>query len=170
MRLVMSYRTRTTVYSAIVVIVAAFACLLLFKNTLSSINNPVVSVTAATVTAATSSETIPDMHFEVVTDPAAQEKGLGGRADIPHDYGMLFVFPKDDTYGFWMKDMLVPIDIIWLSDNGTILGIEDSVEPTTYPNVFYSPKPVQYVLETRAGESHTQGWTTGSIVNIPLQN
>jgi len=109
----------------------------------------------------------PAMKFEVVTSDADQEKGLGGRASIPHDYAMLFVFPTDDTYGFWMKDMLVPIDMIWVSDSHQIVKIDDSVSPDTYPNVFYPPQPVRYVLETRAGEAKLLGWKVGTTVSFP---
>jgi len=107
------------------------------------------------------------IQFEVVTTAAAQERGLGGRASIPENYGMLFVFPEDENVGFWMKDMLVPIDIIWLSDTGAILGIEDSLSPSTYPQAYYPPQPVKYVLETKAGEARRQGWAIGSMVPLP---
>lgn len=108
------------------------------------------------------------MHFEIVTTEAQQEKGLGGRTDIPQDYGMLFVFPQDGKVGFWMKDMLVPIDIVWLADDGTVLGIEDSVSPDTYPQAFYPPQPVKYVLETKAGEMRRKGWSVGTKILLPL--
>lgn len=107
------------------------------------------------------------MQFEVVTTQAAQERGLGGRSDVPENYGMLFVFPQDQKVGFWMKDMLVPIDIIWLSDDGRIRGIEDSLSPNTYPQIFYPSQPVKYVLETRAGEARRRGWKIGTQVTLP---
>lgn len=69
-----------------------------------------------------------------------------------------------------MKDMLVPIDIIWLSDEGAILGIEEAVTPESYPDVFYPPSPVRYVLETRAGEARRMGWEAGTTIILPLQN
>jgi uncharacterized membrane protein (UPF0127 family) len=116
----------------------------------------------ATTTAASA------ISFEVVTSEADQEKGLGGRTNIPPDYGMLFVFTKDDTYGFWMKDMLVPIDIIWLSDTGTIMHLEQSVAPSTYPHVFYPPAPARYVLEMRSGQVAARGWGIGSHITLPL--
>lgn len=111
--------------------------------------------------------TPPQVRFEVVTSEADQEKGLGGRASIPHDYAMLFVFPKDDTYGFWMKDMLVPIDMVWVSDSHQVLKVDTSVMPDTYPDVFYPPEPVRYVLETRAGEASLLGWTVGTTIRFP---
>ncbi|HEX8946642.1 MAG TPA: DUF192 domain-containing protein, partial [Candidatus Paceibacterota bacterium] len=107
------------------------------------------------------------VRFEIATTTAAQERGLGGRASIPSDYGMLFVFTTPDRYGFWMKDMLVPIDIIWLSDTGMVLGVEDSVATSTYPHVFYAPEPVRYVLETRAGVASARGWSVGAHVPLP---
>jgi uncharacterized membrane protein (UPF0127 family) len=164
----MPSRTRA-IYFLIAAIAIAIACLLIVWSTLRPIRNPVLSVTTVINTVATSSAAMSNMHFDVVTDLKAQEIGLGGRIDIPADYGMLFVFPKDDNYGFWMKDMLVSIDIIWLSDNGTVIGIEDSVAPSTYPSVFYPPSPVRYVLETRAGEAKVRQWHVGSVIGIPIQ-
>lgn len=107
-------------------------------------------------------------RVEVVSTPASRQKGLSGRKEIPQDYGMLFIFPTLGAHGFWMKDMHVAIDIIWLSDTGNILGIEENVSPDTYPNVFYPPEPVRYVLETRAGEARRKGWSEGELVPINL--
>jgi len=108
------------------------------------------------------------MQIEVVDTEAAREQGLSGRTDVPDNYGMLFVFETKDRYSFWMKDMLVPIDIIWLADDGRIVGIEDSVSPDTYPNSYTAPTPVKYVLETRAGYARDNGWETGTIVPIEI--
>lgn len=110
----------------------------------------------------------PEMQIEVVDTEAARIQGLSGRAEIPDAYGMLFVFPHADTYGFWMKDMLVSIDIIWLREDGSIAGIEHSVSPDTYPTSFYAPEPVRYVLETRAGYAKDMGWDIGTRVPIQL--
>lgn len=107
------------------------------------------------------------MKFEIADTPSKQETGLSNRRSIPDDYGMLFVFPKADRYGFWMKDMLVPIDIIWLSDSGDILLIDHSVSPDTYPHVLYPPVVVRYVLETRAGYAQSHAWDIGTHVAIP---
>ncbi|MDB5189206.1 MAG: hypothetical protein JWL82_163 [Parcubacteria group bacterium] len=107
------------------------------------------------------------LRFEVVTDEAKQNLGLGNRAEIPDNYAMLFVFPEKARYGFWMKDMLVPIDITWLNDDGTILLVDHGVSPSTYPEVFYPPVPVKYVLETRAGYATAHNWEEGTKVALP---
>lgn len=109
-----------------------------------------------------------EFTFEIVDTEATREQGLSGRASIPSNYGMLFVFPQKDRYGFWMKDMLVSIDILWLNEDGTVLAIEESISPSTYPTAFYPPEPVRYVLETSVGEWQRQGWSIGSTVPIPI--
>jgi len=106
--------------------------------------------------------------IEVVATPSAREQGLSGRTELAPDYGMLFVFPEDGDYAFWMKDMLVPIDIIWVTEMGTIAGIEHSVSPDTYPTAFHPPYPVRYVLETRAGVAQEKGWSVGTELSLPI--
>lgn len=91
------------------------------------------------------------LRIEYATTSEAREHGLGGRTEVPENYGMLFVFAKDDTYGFWMKDMLVPLDIFWLDSKGHVVHIEQDIATSTYPDVFYPSAPAWYVLETAAG-------------------
>jgi uncharacterized protein len=99
---------------------------------------------------------------------ALRTQGLSGREEIPEDYGMLFLFPEKGRYGFWMKDMQVPIDIFWLSDDGTIIAVNESVSPDTYPLAFYPPEPVRYVLETKAGTASMRNWTIGTTLVLPI--
>jgi uncharacterized membrane protein (UPF0127 family) len=115
----------------------------------------------------TNEVTAAPMRFEIASTTEAQERGLGGRAEIPDDFGMLFVFPEDSRTGFWMKDMLAPIDIIWLNDAGVIQKVDASVATSTYPTTFYPPSPTRYVLETRAGYAKDHGWKEGTQVALP---
>lgn len=108
-----------------------------------------------------------NFQFEVVSTPEARAQGLSGRTDIPENYGMLFVFEFPARHEFWMKDMLEPIDIIWLDETGTIMGIEGNISPATYPKTFSPQEPVRYVLETRSGEAQTQGWSVGTKIPLP---
>lgn len=104
--------------------------------------------------------------IELADTPEKREQGLSGRRDIPSRYGMLFVFPEAGRYGFWMKDMFVPIDILWLAEDGTILGIEESLSPDSYPASVYPPREVRYVLETKAGEARRSGWAVGTKLDV----
>lgn len=106
------------------------------------------------------------LRIEVATTSASQERGLGGRESIPNDYGMLFVFKDSDKYGFWMKDMLVPIDIFWLDDKGQVVSIIERVATSSYPNVFYPSAPARYVFETIAGFAQTHSIATGTPLHL----
>ena len=105
--------------------------------------------------------------LEIADSPAERAQGLSGR-EVPQDYGLLFIFPEVGTPGFWMKDMLVPIDIVWLAEDFTIVGIAADVAPSTYPKTFEPPVPVRYVLEVAAGESVRKGWSVGTKLSLPL--
>ncbi len=102
------------------------------------------------------------LRIELATTTVAKEKGLGGRTSVPSDYGMLFVFLKDDYYGFWMKDMRVPLDLFWLDDKGQVVSIAEDVATSSYPRAFYPTSPARYVLETAAGFARTHGVATGT--------
>ena len=88
--------------------------------------------------------------------------GLSGRKTFPKNHAMLFVF-ADNTYnGFWMKDMHLSIDIVWLDENKRVVHIEREVEPNTFPKVFGDHKKSKYVLEFDSGTSERIGIKTGS--------
>lgn len=88
---------------------------------------------------------------EIVDTHPARSKGLGGRDYLKEGTGMLFIFPNEDYYGFWMKDMKFPIDIIWMSSDFRITDIKKNVLPETYPEVFGPREVSMYVLEVNAG-------------------
>ena len=104
------------------------------------------------------------LRIELATTTMARERGLGGRTSIPSNYGMLFVFPSDYKYGFWMKDTLVPLDIFWLDDKGHVVSIAMEVATSSYPHVFYPSVPARYVLETASGFAREHNIT----INTPL--
>jgi uncharacterized protein len=107
-------------------------------------------------------------RYEIATSTKARTQGLSGRMSMPENAGLLFVFPEPGSYGFWMKDMLIPIDIIWIDDAGLVVKVDADVDPSTYPTVFHPPLPVRYVLETAAGEAARQGWGAGSRISLPF--
>ena len=110
------------------------------------------------------------LKIDYATTTASRQLGLGNRISIPGDYGMLFVFPKDGYYGFWMKDTLVPLDMFWLDAQGQVVFMEEDVATSTFPNVFYPTTPARYVLETAAGFGAAHGVATGTpllLKNFP---
>lgn len=106
------------------------------------------------------------LRLEYATTEATREKGLGGRENVPKDSGMLFVFPTDAKYGFWMKDTLVPLDMFWLSSQGQVVSIARNIATSSYPNVFYPSSPARYVLETAAGFADANSIATGTPLKL----
>lgn len=93
-------------------------------------------------------------------------RGLGGREELAENEGMLFVFDSDASWGFWMKDMRFAIDILWISSDGKILDMRESVSPATYPSVFTPRAPARYVLELPAGFGKSHDVKIGDAVRF----
>lgn len=94
--------------------------------------------------------------LNIAHTPEEKSKGLSGRASLSKNEGMLFVFEQEGFPSFWMKDMLISIDIIWIL-NDSIVDIHKNIpapEPESpHSNLpLYTPeKPTNYVLEVNAG-------------------
>ncbi len=93
----------------------------------------------------------------VARTSSQQAHGLAGCQAIPEGHGLYFPFKPPAPVSFWMKDMVIPIDIIWLAD-GKVVGIVENVPPPRNLKgaklPFYQPPvPVDGVLEIGAGEA-----------------
>lgn len=103
------------------------------------------------------------IRVELARAPAELELGLMHRTGL--DGGMLFIFPGEGSYGFWMKDMGFPIDIVWISSGHDVLGVSGNVPPCSDPcPLYYPPAPVKYVLEVPSNSSASQGLSPGRKV------
>ena len=90
-------------------------------------------------------------HVSIADTAEKRELGLSGRAGLAPDEGMLFIFPTEGKYSFWMKDMRFAIDILWIASDGTIVYTKEGASPDTFPQTFVSYTPAQYVLEVSSG-------------------
>lgn len=92
---------------------------------------------------------------ELAVTPEERAQGLMFRKKIDFDQGMLFIFDREDIYSFWMKNMLIPLDIIWLDGQKRVVHIERTLPPCEEePCASYSTKiPALYVLELKAGSA-----------------
>jgi uncharacterized protein len=109
------------------------------------------------------------IRVDVADTPAKQTLGLGGRTHLgPHE-GMLFPYAERGRQAFWMKDMRIPIDMVWL-DNETVVHIESDVPPPApgTPDAqltVYQPQALaNFVLELAAGRARTLGLRVGDRV------
>ncbi|MBF0479632.1 MAG: DUF192 domain-containing protein [Candidatus Omnitrophica bacterium] len=99
---------------------------------------------------------------------AEKTRGLQGRTKMTDDQGMLFIFDKPENSAFWMKDMQMSIDMIWLDEKGTVQAIDVSVPPCKTETCmnYTSGKPTKYVLEVAAGFSGRRGIKEGELLKI----
>lgn len=102
-----------------------------------------------------------------VDTPEARQKGLSGISALPSNEGMLFIFDEEGRYGFWMKDTLLALDIIWVNNNQEIVHIESNVRPESYPATYYSPVPARFVVEVNAFFTSTFNINVGDKISIP---
>jgi len=114
------------------------------------------------------------ISVEVADSNETRAKGLSGRASLDHNSGMLFVFTsKKVAPGFWMKDMQIPLDIIWISDDkvlkiGKNLPIPEAGTPDNKLIIYTPGAPFDYVLEVNAGFSDQNSIKEGDPVTLSL--
>ncbi len=96
---------------------------------------------------------------ELATTDEKRQLGLMFREKINYDQGMLFVFEEEGIHSFWMKNMKIPLDFLWLDKNKRIIHIEEGVPPCKRdPCPSYTPRyPAMYVLELKAGSVNENG-------------
>ena len=107
---------------------------------------------------------------EVVLSREELSKGLMFRESLDENSGMLFIFPEEDFYNFWMKNTLIPLDIIWINSNKEIVFIKHNAQPCLEePCESFTPnEKALYVLEVNSGIAKKIGLEIGSKVNFKL--
>ncbi len=106
---------------------------------------------------------------EVAKTQAQREMGLMFRESLDQDKAMLFVFDQPGIYSFWMKNCLIPLDIIWLDENYKIVVISPNNPPCSKTGNCSSINPnvsAKYVLEINAGLSNKINLKPGDHLSI----
>jgi uncharacterized protein len=104
---------------------------------------------------------------ELVDTPETRSRGLMFRTELPAGHGMLFDFKEDQHVAFWMRNTLIPLDMVFIDSRGRIARIHERARPhdeTAIPSVM----PVQAVLEIAGGEARRLGLTVGDTVRHPI--
>lgn len=105
---------------------------------------------------------------EIADEPDEHRRGLMFRESLPPENGMLFIFDREARYGFWMKNMRIPLDIIWLDRNMRIVFIQKNAQPCSDgPCKSYRPSAAaRYVLELNAGTTDKAGFEPGITMEL----
>jgi uncharacterized protein len=105
-------------------------------------------------------------RVEIADDEAERSKGLMFRESMPSFAGMLFVYDTPKNAVFWMKNTLIPLDMLFLDQSGAVIRIISAAEPLTTSPRDGGPG-VQYVLEINGGMAGKLGLTEGAELRHP---
>ena len=106
--------------------------------------------------------------LELADTQAERVQGLSGHAPLAQDGGMLFLHDEKKVQGYWMKDMLFAIDLIWI-DGDTVVGFQEDAQPEDPARtIYYSPVPVDGVLEVSAGFVAQNEVLVGDVLDVEL--
>lgn len=119
----------------------------------------------------TAKATIKNHSFKLHIAKSSKDKqiGLSQKKNLPDDYAMIFPFEKPDYYSFWMRNMVFPIDIIFIKDNSIVTIYPDIKPPASQNDILqiFKPKiPADTVLEIKSGLSQKYDFKEGDKVTI----
>jgi uncharacterized protein len=100
---------------------------------------------------------------EVADSPLEREYGLMCRRAMADHRGMLFVFPQSGPQAFWMRNTLIPLDIVYIGSDGTVVSITRNAQPLD-ERPLPSAAPAKYVLELNAGLAAKIGLLPGDRI------
>lgn len=103
---------------------------------------------------------------ELAATDADREIGLMNRQSMPADHGMLFDFGETRPVYMWMKDTLLPLDMLFISADGKVVHIRHDAMPLSR-DIIASEEPVRFALEIGGGIAATKGVREGASVSSP---
>jgi len=109
----------------------------------------------------------PTIDVEVADTPATEERGLMYRTKLGAEQGMIFVWPHESMRTFWMHNTCLPLDMLFIAKDGTIVGLLEQV-PVLNDKVRQVGCPAAYVLEMNAGWSRRHGVKPGMKLDLKL--
>ena len=105
------------------------------------------------------------VRVEVVSTPPAIQRGLMFRQNLPMDAGMIFLMEDEEDHTFYMRNTLIPLDMIFIGRDMTIAGIVENAEPKT-ETLRSVGKPSLYVLEVNGGWTRSHQVVPGAKVRF----
>ena len=110
-----------------------------------------------------------EIRAEIADTFTKRTKGLMFRKSLPENEGMLFVFDNEDYHSFWMMNMSIPIDIIWINEKKEVVDILQNVQPCGLSCSSYKPKEkAMYVLEVSVNFTDRHNIEIGTILEFEL--
>jgi uncharacterized protein len=130
----------------------------------SGTTNATTAPQAASATVAIDTgERMAVFRVELAIKPEEFQRGLMFRTELAQDAGMLFVSRAPQLHTFWMKNTLIPLDMIFIGGDRRVVGVVENAEPRTLTSRSV-PAPSQYVLEIPGGVAARKGIHAGQQV------
>ena len=113
-----------------------------------------------------------EFKVEIASTIEERMQGLMHRTHLPRNRGMLFIYPQPSSSAMWMKNMEIPLDILFFDETATLIHTAKNVPPCTAADtsqcpVYSSGNPFQYVLEINAGLADELQIENGSQMTLP---
>ncbi|HEY1435203.1 MAG TPA: DUF192 domain-containing protein [Thermoanaerobaculia bacterium] len=107
-------------------------------------------------------------RLELARTPEEQALGLMYRESLPERAGMIFLFDAADLHRFWMKNTMIPLDMIWMDESGKVIYVSANTPPCKAdPCATYGPEsPARQVLEIAGGLAARENITAGSTLKF----
>ncbi len=112
-------------------------------------------------------DTLKSLEIEIVDDEYGITRGLMFRKQMDENRGMLFIFPDVDMRSFWMRNTIIPLDIIFIGEDQRIVTIQRDTKPYSEASI-PSSAPAKYVLEVNAGLAAKYGLQVGDKLTWSL--
>ena len=106
-----------------------------------------------------------DVALEVAATPESRTRGLMYRHELADGHGMLFIFDEDANHEFWMKNTLIPLDMIFITIDGHVAGVHKNATPLSTAQISVGT-PSRYVLEVPGGWAERRGVAVGDRVEF----
>lgn len=103
--------------------------------------------------------------LEIAAKNDDRDHGLMQRDSMPSDHGMIFVFGKDTEEPFWMENTRIPLDILYVRQDGRVTTIKHMLP--YHRESITSDGPYRYAIELNAGEAESSGVKNGDTLKIP---
>lgn len=117
-------------------------------------------------------------RLELALTAASRQKGLMNRKSMPEDAGMIFVFEEEEPLSFWMKNTLIPLDIVFVNAKGEVVAVhtmnaerprganEDEILYESRLPGYPSGEPAQFAIELNAGQLEQNGLKKGDKIEM----
>ena len=113
-------------------------------------------------------KSISEIEIELADTPQKREMGLMYRTSMKENQGMLFIFDTEERQSFWMKNTEIPLDIIFVNEEKTVVHIAENCEPYSLKQI-PSFEYAMYVVEVNAGYMRKNNVQVGSTIKYSIE-